>query len=124
MTYHLAKQESVLPPGYRLQVIKNAEGFLETVPLGTNNTVSYMGGLPYREKMAKELRDLFCETYGFDSWGNREVMTICAELDGNECVWCRARVPARKVIKTRIEDYKDTNSQLRLPAGDPDVIDI
>jgi hypothetical protein len=124
MKQQLAKQESILPPGYRLQVIKNVEGFLETVPIGTNQNISYMGGLPYRERMAKELRELFCETYGFESWGNKEVMTICAEIEGNECVWCRARIAPRKRIKTRIEDYKDTSQLLRLEGGDPNIIDI
>lgn len=124
MSDYLAAQESVLPKGYRLQVIKNADGFLETVPLGTNSTVPYMMGLPFRERIAKELRKLFCQEYGFHEWGTSEVMTICADIEGNECVWCRARVHPRKVIKQRIEDYKDRNPALRLKDSDPDVIDI
>lgn len=121
MSYELSRNESILPPGYRLQVIKNAEGFLETVPLGTNSKVWYGGGIQLRERLARELLKLFCEEFGFTPH-SREVMVICADIEGNECVWCRARVhpPGKtKKLANGVEVVKKT-----LRAENSDVIDI
>jgi hypothetical protein len=121
MSFELSRNESVLPPGYKLQVIKNAEGFLETVPLGTNALLPYGAGMNYRNRIAEELRKLFCQEYGFTPWSNKEVMTICADIDGNECVWCKARIHP-KIQPDRM--LKTSKPQAALPVGNSDVIDI
>ena len=90
MTDYLQKQESCLPPGYRLQVIFDDKGCPSTVPMGTTKELSYIGGLRYRERMAQELRNLMEQQYGY---GYGSLMTLCYDIEGNECVVIRAKRP-------------------------------
>lgn len=117
MSNFLSRQESVLPPGFRLQVIFN-DGKPETIPMGTNSTVSYLGGLSYREKMAGELRILMQEAYGLNP---SDLRTLCFDLEGNEVV----------VIRSVTKPKNDWNRQLqtkqnatKLLGSADDVIDI
>lgn len=120
MKNQLTRQESVLPPGYRLQVIKNEDGFLQTVPLGTNSNVMYGQGIQFRNRIADELTKLFIDEYGFTL---TEVMTICADVDGNECVWCKAKVHPRPKMDRTLPP-KPTILALPEQIDGDDIIDI
>ena len=121
MSYELAHQTSVLPPGYRLQLIWK-DGIPETVPVGTSRhgqlELQY-GALLIRERIAKELLALFVREFGYDY---HDVMVLCAnDPDGNEGVWVRAKC---KPKNNWHEQLKTEEPKLQIEKGNSDVIDI
>lgn len=113
MSNFLAKQESVLPLDYKLQVVF-VDGKPETIPMGTTGRVGYLGGLPLRERIAQELRELLHAEYGDCHW-----MTLCFDVEGNEVVVIRARTVPKKA-QVRLKHTEN----LKLGGPSSDIIDI
>jgi hypothetical protein len=117
MSNFLAKQESVLPLDYKLQVVF-VDGKPETIPMGTTGQAGYLGGLAYREKIAQELRILMMNAYGLDS---HDLRTLCFDLDGNEVVVIRSRSKPKNNWSEQLQERQ--KAALQLGRSD-DIIDI
>lgn len=89
------------------------------MPMGTTPEAGYFGGLGYREKIAGILRSMW--TKRFPTYRHGDWVQICADVDGNECVWIRGKVPPPPLA---IDNSSDRNPQLRLPERGLDFIDI
>ena len=121
MSYELSRNEDVLPPGYKLQLIWN-DGIPETVPIGTSRLgqleMQY-GALMIRERIARELRLLFTQHFGYSDY---DVMTLCAnDKDGNEGVWIKAK---KKPLNNWSEQLQTKKAVPQIEKGNSDVIDI
>lgn len=105
MTY-LARQESVLPPDYKLQLVWT-DGIPRSVPVGTSKLgqleMQY-GALQIRERIARELLKLFQLEFGYD---DHDLRVICTnDLDGNEGVSIKAMRPPRNNWHEQLQTKK------------------